>query len=242
MNYKKHYIKLIRNALNRTQSQDSYYERHHVFPTSIFGKNNFIVKLTAKEHFIAHFLLWKYYKNKKDNINCQKMACAFFMMTWNNTGKRYTSRNFIIARQAVAENNRGDNNPSKKIESRKKISESKTGKPRPDMNGKRFFGADEEAIKKGIQKMADSKRGISSWNKGLTYTVGPCPDEKKKKISESRKNTKEKFIKMSKDEFQIWMSKFSKYRKDGGLNPNITRAISWRGENISEYYPNRFDE
>ncbi len=36
-------------------------EAHHIFPTSIFGKNNVTVNLTFREHFIAHFLLFKMY-------------------------------------------------------------------------------------------------------------------------------------------------------------------------------------
>lgn len=38
MNYLKHYIKLIRKAQQSTY--ECYSENHHVFPTSIFGKNN----------------------------------------------------------------------------------------------------------------------------------------------------------------------------------------------------------
>ena len=56
MNYLKHYCNLIRKAENRTPPE-GYTEKHHVFPKSIFGKNSRIVKLTAKEHYVAHALL-----------------------------------------------------------------------------------------------------------------------------------------------------------------------------------------
>ena len=58
MNYLKVYCNLIRKAENRTPPED-YTEKHHTFPVSIFGKNNRIVVLTAREHYIAHALLEK---------------------------------------------------------------------------------------------------------------------------------------------------------------------------------------
>lgn len=59
MNYLKVYCNLIRKAQQR-QVVEGYIEKHHIFPISIFGKNNKIVVLTAKEHYIAHALLEKY--------------------------------------------------------------------------------------------------------------------------------------------------------------------------------------
>jgi hypothetical protein len=58
MNYLKVYCNLIRKAENRTPPE-GYTEKHHTFPKSIFGKNNRIVVLTAREHYIAHALLEK---------------------------------------------------------------------------------------------------------------------------------------------------------------------------------------
>ena len=43
---------------NRTPPE-GYTEKHHTFPKSIFGKNNRVVVLTAREHYIAHALLEK---------------------------------------------------------------------------------------------------------------------------------------------------------------------------------------
>ena len=41
-----------------------YTEKHHIFPKSIFGENNILVSLMPKEHFIAHHLLWRYYRKR----------------------------------------------------------------------------------------------------------------------------------------------------------------------------------
>lgn len=69
MNYIKHYIKLIRKAQNTVP--EGYSEKHHVFPISIFGNNNFIVKLTGREHYISHALLEKIYI-KRYGVNNKK--------------------------------------------------------------------------------------------------------------------------------------------------------------------------
>ena len=60
MNYLKHYCNLIGKAENRTPPE-GYTEKHHTFPKSVFGKNNRVVVLTAREHYIAHALLERIY-------------------------------------------------------------------------------------------------------------------------------------------------------------------------------------
>ena len=74
---KKHYIKLVRKAQNRMLQNSEYCEKHHIFPKSIFGKNNYIVKLTLREHFVAHLLLWKYYKRKYGNKNQKTIKMVY---------------------------------------------------------------------------------------------------------------------------------------------------------------------
>jgi hypothetical protein len=62
VNYLKHYLKLMRKAEQRGWTKKSapcYVERHHIFIKAIFGENGRVVYLTAKEHFVAHLLLWK---------------------------------------------------------------------------------------------------------------------------------------------------------------------------------------
>lgn len=60
MNYQVIYAKLIKKAILRG-CPDAYYEKHHILPKSMGGTDVVanIVKLTAREHFIAHVLLAK---------------------------------------------------------------------------------------------------------------------------------------------------------------------------------------
>jgi hypothetical protein len=80
MNYLKIYINLIKKAKN--QPEPKVHEKHHVFPKSIYGNNKYIVKLTPRQHYIAHALLYKGLKKRygsKDK-KTKKMLYAFWFM------------------------------------------------------------------------------------------------------------------------------------------------------------------
>lgn len=64
--YQKWYDQLINNAKNRAPMDNEYYETHHIVPKSFLGTDDpeNLVKLTAREHFIAHLFLAKIYGGK----------------------------------------------------------------------------------------------------------------------------------------------------------------------------------
>lgn len=138
----------------------NYFEGHHIIPKSKGGtgtsnrpKNNQnIVLLTAREHFLAHWILWRIYQDRSTALAFHKM------LSINNSQNRITSsRGYEEAREAFRITNLGnqygkgktrvmseeqkikhsefmkgkyvgDLNPSKKPEVRKKISEKLKGK------------------------------------------------------------------------------------------------------------------
>jgi hypothetical protein len=64
------YTRWYYDIVNRAQTRvflDSYSEAHHIIPRSLNGKDteDNLVKLTAREHFIAHWLLTKMVSSKK---------------------------------------------------------------------------------------------------------------------------------------------------------------------------------
>ena len=73
--YSKWYDDLIHKAQLRGSIQ-GYKETHHIIPRSFGGDNikSNVVQLTAREHYIAHALLWKM---KFEGIYGSKMAFAF---------------------------------------------------------------------------------------------------------------------------------------------------------------------
>ena len=102
MNYQWHYDRLIetRKLLNRNKKDGNYYENHHIIMKSMGGTNDpeNLVLLTAREHFIAHWLLWRIHRNKQT-------AFAFFAMCCWENGRRYvniSSRTYEESRYIVS--------------------------------------------------------------------------------------------------------------------------------------------
>jgi hypothetical protein len=80
------------NIVNRAKSRcldEEYKEKHHIIPKSLGGDNSStnIVALTAREHFICHWLLIKITKGSSK----RKMAYAIRRMM---SGNKYQNRNF----------------------------------------------------------------------------------------------------------------------------------------------------
>lgn len=66
MNYEKIYNALVDKARKENTDNVGYFEKHHIIPKSLGGTNDAsnLVKLTARQHYIAHLLLYKIYKQK----------------------------------------------------------------------------------------------------------------------------------------------------------------------------------
>jgi hypothetical protein len=80
--YSKWYFSIIDNAFERKWSKKtapSYVEAHHIIPKSIM-KNDIVVFLTAREHFICHLLLPKMLIGK----NKSKMMMALHRLIFGN--------------------------------------------------------------------------------------------------------------------------------------------------------------
>jgi len=92
MNYQKIYNALISNAQVRNSLQ-GYVERHHIVPKSLGGSDESIniIHLTAREHFIAHFLLAK--------IHGGTQWCAIIRFKHGNKKSYFNSRLYDVARR-----------------------------------------------------------------------------------------------------------------------------------------------
>jgi len=95
--YTRIYYQIVERAKNRIIS--GYTENHHIIPKSLGGSNkkDNIVALTAREHFICHWLLTK--MTTDDNQRKMAYACKR-MMTANSGQKRYkvTGRKYQLLR------------------------------------------------------------------------------------------------------------------------------------------------
>ena len=86
MNYKEIYSNLIRKRIKYPANlQYNYTEMHHIIPVSIDPTKSKLsinlVILSARQHFIAHALLVKIYKQNGDKNKWYRMMCAFDAMS-----------------------------------------------------------------------------------------------------------------------------------------------------------------
>ena len=87
--YKRWYTNITERA--KTRQLDSYTESHHIVPRSLGGSNEAgnLVNLTAREHFICHWLLVKMTTGQDRH----KMLNALRMMRAENSNQqRYTTK------------------------------------------------------------------------------------------------------------------------------------------------------
>lgn len=100
MTYKKHYDNLIKRAKGRTLN--GYTESHHIIPKCLGGtddKDN-LVNLTAREHFIAHLLLWKINPNNYGLVKAIAMMC---IQSSNMNENRSCNRMYSWLREKFSE-------------------------------------------------------------------------------------------------------------------------------------------
>jgi hypothetical protein len=94
------YNSIISAAQSRILPETTYTETHHIIPKSLGGSNtkSNLVRLTAREHFVCHWLLTKM-------TNSNKMHFAFRMMfNSNSQHQRYvgTSRTYDHIRNQLS--------------------------------------------------------------------------------------------------------------------------------------------
>ena len=139
MNYEKIYYDLVLSAKLYPKESD-YYENHHIKPRSMGGSDDEsnLVKFTGRQHYIAHWLLYKIYKNKQ-------MAAAWNRMcSKSNNQMRYNSHTYSYAREALA------------IE----MSKSHSGKGNP-MYGTTSPFLGKKHTPKTLEKMSNAAKGKS---------------------------------------------------------------------------------
>lgn len=123
--YTRIYNQIIESASQRT-TNPSYTEKHHIIPKSMGGDNEStnLVRLTAREHFLCHWLLVK----AVDHSHKKKMQMAFWRMTCARPGQQrnFSARFYEIAKKHQNESHRGmKRDPSVG----RNISAAKIGKP-----------------------------------------------------------------------------------------------------------------
>ena len=201
------YYNIINNAAERVL--DKYQETHHIIPKSLGGsdKKDNLVKLTAREHFICHWLLTKMtdYKHK------QKMDYALWMMMniVNEQQHRYkvNSKTYQILKyrlSAVFSKQHAGKKLSE--ETKKKISETRKRKfAEGELSIVRYANTNAKIAekRKGSTTSQETKDKIGKAHKGKTIS-----EEQKQYLSSLYKgkprndpNFKEKLSKTLKEQY-----------------------------------------
>ena len=180
MDYSRIYNQLISKRQNIPPPENVYCEKHHIIPKCLKGtddKSN-IVKLTAREHYIAHLLLAKIYntyglysaviymqtgllKNRKFKFNSslyQKIREEFA----NKLSQKMKGKN-----KGKTPWNKGKKCKSLSEETRQKISEANKGRIRSEETKNKIS----ESLKgnknmRGKHLSEDAKQKLSAVNKG----------------------------------------------------------------------------
>lgn len=120
--YYQWYQNLVIKAKTRKKDNTTYYEKHHIIPKCLGGKNTSdnLVSLTLREHYLAHLLLSKIY----DGEAGRKMHYAMWIMLLQE--KKRGSKIFEIYRTKYIETSLKTQNITEEF--RQKVSKALTGK------------------------------------------------------------------------------------------------------------------
>jgi hypothetical protein len=262
MNYLKVYCNLIRKAENRTPPE-GYTEKHHTFPKSIYGKNNRLVVLTAREHYVAHALLEKIcikrygLKDKKTHkmiyahtcmkgnrdyyVNSYLYECAMIRRNLISKGKKLSPE----ARRKIGDAHKGKvlSNEHIEIIRERMIGENNINYGKElfgEKNG--FYGKQHtleqkekwSEIRKGVKLTEETKRKIGEFNKGKVLSTETI----EKMIEYSRK--KYKFISPIGElveEYATLTELSKKYHLDTSALSKLVRGIIKQHKGWTLYKP-----
>jgi hypothetical protein len=155
MNYQKTYSSLIAKAQART-ALIGYKERHHILPRSMGGTDDAsnLVNLTAREHFIAHYLLAKIHGGSQ----------WYSVIVMKGNSKDVNSRLYEFARIQHSKATSARQTGMKYSEAhRKAVSASMT----PEVRAK--IGAANSIALKGKKLPAETLAKLSTAHKGKKY-------------------------------------------------------------------------
>jgi NUMOD3 motif len=171
MNYGKVYNQIIERA--KSQIRDGYLERHHIVPKCLGGSNDIsnLVLLTAREHYLCHWLIAK-------QTNDKRLWLAFSMMSISSDKHQRIRSSRLFERAKIARSYAmlGNNNPmfgkksactSHTEETKNKIRISKLGKKRGSFSRS-------AATQETKNKISIAQKGKIPHNKGKVTSKFKC--------------------------------------------------------------------
>ena len=153
------YIKFIEYCKNNPPQ--NYKEIHHILPKSLGGTNDQhnLITLTARQHFIAHWMLWKTYRNPK-------MTLAFWSMRMIKGDRHFkiNSKTYQLLKEehaSIQSTRMKLNNPMKNLISVEKVRTKHLGKSLSELTKQKM-----SVTRMGVKKSEITKQKISEASKG----------------------------------------------------------------------------
>lgn len=167
--YSRWYTQIIERAKNRSLTSD-YKEIHHIIPKCLGGNNDNsnLVELTAREHFITHWLLTKMVTDTKQKYQMwNAFSCMLYRERPGQQRYKVSSRLFenikVSGAKIKSERFTGKNNPMF----------GRRGKDHPAF-GKKWSDEHRKNAShshKGVKRSAEARKKQSEATKGRTQTA-----------------------------------------------------------------------
>lgn len=252
--YSRWYFSIIDKAKTRSNDNLEYTEKHHIIPESFFLNRSRpghagwlegdpddpsnIVNLTAKEHFLCHWLLTKMTTGKAYH----KMIKAFYsLLSWENSFQsRYRCSSMIYEKARIgfiksqSERLKGPNNPmygkTHSIEAREKMSVARKG---------------QVPWNKGLEMLPEVKKKISKSVSGpLNGMYGKTHSDKTRKIISNKKygkpNIKLKYHKKTAEHRKKLSESVKKFKAEHIPINNGSKTIFINPVDLQEYLRNGY--
>lgn len=174
-----HYLNRYNRFIDvlKTQNIIGYSEKHHIIPKSLGGVDTAdnLVSLTARQHYVAHWMLWKIYGGV--------MTTAFNYM---NGIKRYGTR--LNSKTAAILKHQEIERQKLKVfseETRQKMRDKKLGRVLPEETKTklRLINLGKKRTEEFCRKVSEAKKGKTNGRIGYTQSK-----ETKLKIAEANFN------------------------------------------------------
>lgn len=159
MNYIDVYNKI---TLNRKDlPKETYGEIHHIWPRSLGGGNEPVnlVRLTAKEHYVAHHLLTKIFPDSREMVYAFNLMCG----TMGSKSVYVSPRVYAEARENFAKAQLGH---VVTVETRSKISTGNLGKPKSDKHRAHLSEA-----QRGKTRSEETRAKMSAARRGANHPM-----------------------------------------------------------------------
>lgn len=200
------YENLMNTRKDRLREPGVYYEVHHIVMKCKGGSNNSdnLVTLTAREHFIAHWLLWRIHRDRDS-------ALAFSMMRRGRNRELISSRMYAEVREALSlsQTGKGNHMYGKKL-TNEQLQKFNHKRPHTEETRRKIS---KTKIAQKFKHSEESKQKMASKSMGNTYALGHSytpSNETRKKISianTGKKKSDEEKEKMSQRAKTMWSTR-----------------------------------